>query len=53
VIGISQTIGIYLSDEEEEDLLPRIEKIRKHISRSGWIKQAIEKQLKEEEKKEK
>jgi hypothetical protein len=53
VIPISQTIGIYLSDEEELDLLPRMDKVKKHISRSGWIKQAIEKQLEEEEKNEK
>lgn len=47
---MSVTIPVYFSDDEEE-LIKRVDKIKKHISRGGWIKQAIEKQLEEEEKK--
>lgn len=47
---IGKTIPVYFTDEELE-LLKRIDKARKHISRAGWMKQAAEEKLKKEEEK--
>jgi hypothetical protein len=54
VISISQTVGVYFSDEEKPTLKKiDVAKKKMHMSRSGWIKYIIEKQLAEDEKKDK